>query len=45
MTQSMMKTEAVAGSGQRKRSDYLVFGAPDIQQEDIDEVVATLRSG
>ena len=26
------------------RESYLVFGEPDIQQEDIDEVVATLRS-
>ena len=27
------------------RSDYLVFGSPDLHEEDIEEVVATLRSG
>ena len=27
------------------REDFLVFGAPLIEQEEIDEVVATLRSG
>lgn len=27
------------------RNSFLIFGSPDIQQEDIDEVVDTLRSG
>jgi dTDP-4-amino-4,6-dideoxygalactose transaminase len=29
----------------RRRNDFLVFGAPDIREEEIQEVVATLRSG
>ena len=27
------------------RENYLVFGAPDIREAEIDEVVATMRSG
>ena len=32
-------------SAPRPREHYLVFGAPEILQEDVDEVVATLQSG
>lgn len=39
-----MSTPAVAG-GRPVRQDYLVFGSPDIRQPEIDEVVATLKSG
>ncbi|MBU1700748.1 MAG: DegT/DnrJ/EryC1/StrS aminotransferase family protein [Candidatus Eisenbacteria bacterium] len=31
--------------GQPVRDDFLVFGSPDIREAEIDEVVATLRSG
>jgi dTDP-4-amino-4,6-dideoxygalactose transaminase len=34
-----------AGSPVRSRERFLVFGAPDIQREQIDEVVACLESG
>ena len=33
------------GVDQPVREDYLIFGSPLILEEDIDEVVATLRSG
>jgi len=38
-----MSTPAIAG-GRPVRQEYLIFGQPDIQQPEIDEVVATLRS-
>ena len=31
--------------GYKKRQNYLMYGAPDIREDDIDEVVNTLRSG
>ena len=39
-----MSVPAVAG-GRPVRKDYLVFGSPDIRRPEIDEVVATLKSG
>ena len=33
------------GSPVRSRERFLVFGAPDIQREEIDDVVACLQSG
>jgi dTDP-4-amino-4,6-dideoxygalactose transaminase len=41
----MNKTEKAYEIGSRTREEFLVFGAPRIEQEEIDEVVATLRSG
>ncbi len=39
-----MRKPAIAG-GEPVREQFLVFGSPDIHQEEIDEVVATLKSG
>ena len=39
-----MNQPVVAG-GSPVRKDYLIFGSPDIRQPEIDEVVATLKSG
>jgi dTDP-4-amino-4,6-dideoxygalactose transaminase len=38
-------TSVPAPLGDAVRSDYLVFGSPDLGEEEIAEVVATLRSG
>jgi dTDP-4-amino-4,6-dideoxygalactose transaminase len=37
--------ERVIPVAQRRRNDFLVFGAPSIEEDEIDEVVACLRSG
>lgn len=48
---SSVKVDAASGAGELApssgagRSDYLVFGAPALGEEEIAEVVATLRSG
>jgi dTDP-4-amino-4,6-dideoxygalactose transaminase len=39
-----MRTPAIQG-GQPVRQDYLVFGSPRIEEAEIEEVVATIRSG
>jgi len=44
MTPSSGSRPACAG-GRPVRREYLVFGSPDIREEDIAEVVAALRSG
>ncbi|MFB3066703.1 MAG: DegT/DnrJ/EryC1/StrS family aminotransferase [Planctomycetota bacterium] len=41
----MKATPKPASAEKPVREQMLVFGAPDIQQDEIDEVVATLRSG
>jgi len=39
-----MRTPAIQG-GQPVRNEYLVFGSPRIEEAEIEEVVATIRSG
>ncbi len=41
----MSKTTLAIDGGTPIRDSYLVFGRPDIREEEIEEVVATLRSG
>lgn len=40
-----MSDEPYVAGGKRTRDDFLVFGKPDIRQEDIDDVVDTIKSG
>jgi len=41
----MEKPAIEGGDFVRSRSDYLVFGKPDIKEDEINEVIDTLRSG
>jgi dTDP-4-amino-4,6-dideoxygalactose transaminase len=40
-----MGRPAIEGGEPTRRDNFLIFGAPDLKQEDIDEVVDTIKSG